>query len=178
MVDYGLERCEFHIIADGMTLDEAVEVERILVDMYRPELLNQVAGGHGYKDPDEHLRAKKSASIKAMWNRPGYREKQHASFMETLQTPKEKQRRIDMWKNPETKARHTAGIRKALASLTVEQVGEIKYWLAKGFWHKEIAAMYGVSRGTISKIANGSRWRDVPAAEHAIISETSTSTGV
>ncbi len=52
------------------------------------------------------------------------------------------------------------GSKNSRASLTHEQVKVIKRMLVnKQYTHQEIATQYGVSRGTISKINNGSRYK-------------------
>lgn len=59
--------------------------------------------------------------------------------------------------------RSNHGSRNPNARLTEEKVGYIKALLAAGYQHKEIAQAFGVSRPTISYIAEGKTWRRVDA---------------
>lgn len=56
--------------------------------------------------------------------------------------------------------------RKGHAKLTREEVAEIKLMLQAGdFTQDVIAWMYGIAKGTVSKINNGVRWADVEVEE-------------
>lgn len=59
--------------------------------------------------------------------------------------------------------RSNHGSRNPNARLTERQVAAIKGLLLAGFQHKEIASEFGVSRATVSFIAEGKTWRRVTA---------------
>jgi len=56
------------------------------------------------------------------------------------------------------KGRHLYGVRNAIAVLTDQKVREIRALLTVGVSQRELGMRYGVSQGTISKIALGQRW--------------------
>lgn len=59
--------------------------------------------------------------------------------------------------------RSNHGSRNPNARLTENKVAAVKGLLAAGFQHREIAEEFGVSRATISMIAEGKTWRRVNA---------------
>lgn len=54
------------------------------------------------------------------------------------------------------------GTRNPNARLTETTAAEVKALLAEGYRHRDIAAVYGVNRATVSMVACGRTWRRVP----------------
>jgi hypothetical protein len=55
--------------------------------------------------------------------------------------------------------KHVANMAAHVAKLTLEQVTEIRYLYGTGQWtQKDLGALYGVSRGNISRIVRGETW--------------------
>jgi DNA-binding XRE family transcriptional regulator len=59
-----------------------------------------------------------------------------------------------------SKLRHAMGERHGNAKLTAAQVRQIRASLAAGSLQKTLAATYGVSKQTISKIAHNKKWKE------------------
>jgi hypothetical protein len=55
--------------------------------------------------------------------------------------------------------RTTHGVRHGAARLTDEKVEEIRRLYAFGYFQREIAVLFGVSKGAIQGVVTGSRWR-------------------
>ncbi len=181
MRERGVSSFNFNIFGCDLSNAEAVEIERVLIQLYRAELLNLAPGGHEYQPHEETVR-KRQLVMKKMWSSA-----EHVKRIQKTTT--------DGWKDVDIRSRRLAGMaaanlrpevqekrriayanykmspealermrtralgNKARAKLTAAQVEEIRTRLSGGETQKSLAEEFGMERSTLSYIARGKTWR-------------------
>jgi hypothetical protein len=132
-----------------------------------PEYRNKI---QEIMDSSEY-KEKISKETKRLWQDPEYREKVIRRTKEALNKPETKKKMSDhakkLWSNPKHRKKiseMSIGERNPNAKLTEEDVIDIKKRLLKGERGVNIAKIYGVLKGQISKIKCGREWKHIQIA--------------